>query len=161
MKKLFLVFILFVGFTSLTVAQDYKIGPGVRLGITPGISVKYFLDETSVIEGMFTSRWHGAIITGLYEKQYRILEEFGLSAFFGGGGHIGRWEGYDMHPWYKDDKNHYAAGLDAIVGLEYFFKAMPMSVSLDWKPEFNFVKTEQLQIVEAAITFRWLLFSEK
>lgn len=161
MKKHLLILILILSFTSFINAQDYKTGLGIRLGITPGFSAKHFIDETTAIEGLFTSRYHGAIFTALYEKQFRVLEEEGISVFFGGGAHLGRWRGSDIHPWFKDDKNHHVVGLDAIIGFEYFFKPMPMSVSLDWKPEFNAVKNNNFQFVEGAVTFRWLFMGEK
>lgn len=161
MQKQLLTLILILSFTTVINAQDYKTSIGLRLGITPGFSAKHFIGETTAIEGMFTSRWHGAIFTALYEKQYRVLEEFGLSAFYGGGFHFGRWRGSDIHPWFKDDKNHHVIGLDAICGIEYFFKEQPVSISLDWKPEFNFVKNDAFQYVEGAITLRWLFLADK
>ena len=161
MKKLLLVIVIFLGISTSINAQDYKIGAGIRLGITPGFSAKYFLSETTALEGMFTSRYHGAIFTGLVEKQYNVFEEIGISLFFGGGAHLGRWRGSNIHPWFKDNKSHHVIGLDAICGFEYFFTNMPMSISLDWKPEINLINYNNIEFVEGAITLRWLFFDEK
>ena len=60
--------------------------------------------------------------------------------FFGFGAHIGFWNGdYTYHYWGTTGETYTVVGIDGILGLEYSFKEVPISLSLDWKPAFNFV----------------------
>jgi len=66
----------------------------------------------------------------LYTTQFRM--------FLGGGLHYGSWERY------KDISTPEGTmGLDGIVGFEYTFQQMPVSVSLDYKPSVTYLKGPQ------------------
>ena len=139
MKKLIITLSLaFAGLFSS--AQDYTTSLGVRLGgWENGITVKHFLGEGAAIEGIFSSRWRGWGITGLYEVQSAIGDVDGLYWYVGAGGHIGQ---YDYSYW---GRYNYAKGIttvigvDGIIGLEYIIPDLPLNLSLDWKPAFNLV----------------------
>lgn len=117
-------------------AQDYTTGIGVRGGVANGITVKHFIGETAALEGIVASRWRGWNITGLYEKHARAFQVPTLNWYYGGGAHIGFWNGNHVK-WAKDDKDYTVIGIDGILGLEYTFKEVPFNISIDWKPSFN------------------------
>jgi hypothetical protein len=77
-------------------------------------------------------------ITGLYEVHNRAFDEPGLRWYYGGGGHIGFWDGV-KNPWFNDGDRHSVIGVDMILGIEYTIPGSPVNLSLDYKPGFNLV----------------------
>ncbi len=127
----------FVGFGALQ-AQDYGTGIGIRGGPAQGITVKHFISSTNALEGIVSTRWGGWIITGLYEihaEPFKIRE---LKVFYAAGAHIGWW--YNTDSPLSDTGGQYSIiGIDAILGLEYSFDEIPISIGIDWKPAFNLI----------------------
>ena len=121
------------------IAQDYQTGVGLRAGVSNGLTVKHFLSNRAAIEGMLHTRWKGLLITGLYEVHQDIQEFPGLRWFYGGGAHIGTWNGNKGHPSWRQNHNGYTVfGLDGIIGLDYSFDNAPINLTLDYKPAINF-----------------------
>src|SRR4029077_18222506 len=95
MRKIQLVIILTVLtalFNRLS-AQDYKFGLGLRLStpsptISSSVSVKYFLNDRSAVEGLraFGTRFG---IGGLFEMHQLIGGIQSLNWFYGGGAYVG------------------------------------------------------------------------
>jgi len=124
---------------TVAIAQDYQTGVGLRAGVSTGLTVKHFLTESAAIEGILHSRWKGLLVTGLYEVHRDIRELPGLRWFYGGGAHIGTWNGNKGHPSWRHQHNGYTVfGLDGIIGLDYGFDNAPINLSLDYKPAVNF-----------------------
>ena len=128
-KKLGLVLFIFAvaSFQTLS-AQAYKSAIGLRLSnssptLNNAITGKYFLNESSALEGMlsFGSRF---AVGALYEK-HKPLEAIGLTYFFGAGAFVGL-EGGKAY-----------LGPTGIIGLDYKFETLPLNLSLDWKPELD------------------------
>lgn len=136
MKKTILIF--FIGFclTTLSTAQDYNTGIGLRGGFANGLTIKHFTGTNTAIEGIFASRWRGFQITGLYELHYSFFDVDRLNWYFGGGAHIGLWNG-DYASWGDPGTSYTVVGLDGILGLEYNFREIPINLSADWKPAYN------------------------
>lgn len=154
MKKLFLI-LGFLFCTALMVnAQDYKVGLGLRGGVSQGLTLKYFVSEQNAIEGILTTRWHGTLLTGLYET-HKDLNAIPLRWYYGYGAHLGFWEGFDEHPWFDDNKTHLTLGVDGILGIEYTFDDLPINISLDWKPFFEFVGYSGFQGDSGAFSLRY------
>lgn len=125
-RLLFLCMISLLAFSAQ--AQDYKFAAGIRLSnSTPTLnnsaSIKYFVTETSAIEGLvsFGSRFG---LGGLLEI-HKPLNQSGLRWFYGGGAYVG-FEGGSTY-----------LGPTGIVGLDYKFPNIPLNLSLDWKPELD------------------------
>ena len=139
MKKTFLLIILlsFVGFGALQ-AQDYGTGIGIRGGLAQGITVKHFISSTNALEGIVSTRDHGWAITGLYEIHADPFKISELKVFYGAGAHIGWWYDSDA-PWADAGSEYTIIGIDAILGLEYSFDEIPISISIDWKPAFHLI----------------------
>ncbi len=129
MKCKQLLFLCIISIVSFSVkAQDYKFAAGIRLSnSTPTLnnsaSVKYFVTETSAIEGLvsFGSRFG---VGGLLEI-HKPLHQDGLRWFYGGGAYVG-FEGGSTY-----------LGPTGIIGLDYKFPNIPLNLSLDWKPELD------------------------
>lgn len=139
-KKSFILLITLTLFSTITFAQNYNTGLGVRLGYFNGVTVKHFISENNALEGIASFRWDGFVITGLYEWQKGISGAPGLDYELGVGAHIGAFDGNNLD-WHDNDPfddNVTVIGVDLIAGLEYTFAAAPINLALDWKPAFNF-----------------------
>ncbi|HRY97965.1 MAG TPA: hypothetical protein P5550_02810 [Bacteroidales bacterium] len=136
MHRIILIIALFLGLGLTAGAQEYETGIGLRGGLANGITLKHFTSSDQALEGILTTRWQGFMVTGLLEFQEGLRHE-GLSWFYGFGAHAGFFGGYDGHPWFDDNKDYTVLGIDGILGLEYVFDEVPISVGLDWKPAFN------------------------
>lgn len=136
MKKLLFVSLL-TGIAFIANAQNYKNALGIRGGFSNGITFKHFFSSSSAFELIVANRWKGYNLTGLYEKHKDLGS--GFDWYYGIGGHIGRWHGYDKHPWFKDDKDYSVIGIDLILGIEYTIPGAPINLSLDYKPGYNLV----------------------
>ena len=127
--------------------SDYNTGIGARFGYDGGVSLKHFLKEDAALEGILSIPWgyRGFKLTGLYEIHKPLPNAEGFKWFFGGGGHIGFYNGYYWGNGYY--KNHYyyydrlypVIGVDGIIGLEYKFNEIPFTLGLDVKPYVNFL----------------------
>ncbi len=154
---LLLVFISFFSLSELNAQpKPYQAGLGLRGGFSSGITFKYFLSDVNALEGILTTRWRGFNITGLYEWQRPVFDVDNLYWFYGGGAHLGFWGGYEDHPWFDDTANYSVVGIDGIIGLEYDFAEVPVSLGLDWKPAFNFVGYTGFWADNLAISIRFL-----
>lgn len=111
-------------------AQDYKVAVGIRLSnatptLSNAVTVKYNMTQQHALEGIisFGSRFG---IGGLYELHKQTTVQ-GLNWFYGGGAYVGFESG-----------NTYL-GPTGIIGLDYKFPNVPLNLSLDWKPELDFI----------------------
>jgi hypothetical protein len=141
MKKLALITLTFTCVlfaASRTVAQDYKTALGVKFGgYENGFSVKYFMDQSTALEGILGVRNHGAVLTGLYEKHQQAFNVPLLKLYYGFGGHLGS-VGRGYYKRFGDDefydKSHILLGADAVLGLEYKLPEAPIAISIDLNP---------------------------
>lgn len=140
MKKIVTTFIIVIGFITVSYAQDYRTGIGLRGGFANGLTIKHFIGEKPAMEFIFASRWRGFQITGLYEIHNQAFDVARLKWYYGFGGHVGFWNGdYTYKYWGDQGKDYTVIGIDGILGLEYSFSEIPFNLSLDWKPAFNLV----------------------
>lgn len=136
MKKILLLITLSIFTSGIMVGQDYKTGIGIRAGTSNGLTIKHFTGNTSVLEGIFATRWGGYNFTGLFQKYDQAFRVPRLNWFYGFGGHIGSYQG-EEHRRFDDDESHLLFGIDGIIGLEYNFTGIPFNISLDWKPSID------------------------
>ncbi|MFO7978694.1 MAG: hypothetical protein R6U64_08555 [Bacteroidales bacterium] len=138
MKKFIITSIIACCFVSVSLAQDYNTGIGVRAGISNGLTIKHFVSERAALEGLIASRWQGIELTLLYEIHNQAFNTERLNWYYGFGGHVGFWDGrHTSDRWGEPDQQYTVIGLDGILGLEYNFSEIPINLSLDWKPAFN------------------------
>ncbi len=137
MKRLILI----LGFVFLgvfAVNAQYNAAIGIRGGLSSGITYKNVMGG-SAFEVIAATRYRGLNLTLLFERQNNINEVPGLYWFYGAGGHVGFWQVSRYNPWFETDGDYIVVGVDAIIGLEYVFDVVPISLSIDWKPAFNIV----------------------
>ena len=157
LKKILITLTLTFFISSAGYAQYYKTGLGVKLGASNGISLKHFVNQSNAIEGILASRWRGFHITGLYEVHRPAFNTAGFNWYFGGGAHLGVWNGYDRHPWFDEDDRSYAVvGVDGVLGLEYKFNNAPFTLSLDWKPAINLTGYYGAWLSEGGLAIRYV-----
>lgn len=146
MKKIlhiFFVLSVFVLISSRSSAQnydpDYKIAAGLKFGgYENGLSVKYFMNDNTSLEGILGLRAHGLVISGLYEINQQIANIQGFRFYYGFGAHIGS-VGAGYYKRFNGDSEYYNSsqiliGADGVLGLEYVIPNTPIAVSLDLNP---------------------------
>lgn len=140
MKRILIAIIVMAGCAAAANAQDYSWGVGVRAGgEMGGFSVKHKFDPASAVEAILAMPWDdGFVVTGLYERHVPVIGD-GFNLYYGGGGHIGGWDG------------GLAVGIDGIVGLEYKIANAPIAFSLDYKPIFNIGEDTRFYMADFAL----------
>lgn len=139
MKKLFLLAIAFIGFTTLSNAQDVSPNAiGLRLGDSDGfgaeVSYQRGLGDNNRLE--FDLGWRsgngydGFKLAGLYQWVWNI--DGGFNWYAGAGGGVGSYS-FDNND-FDDETFIFAAG---DIGIEYNFD-IPLLLSLDFRPELGF-----------------------
>lgn len=121
MKIVFFFLALVLASARPGAAQDYTTAAGFRGGLFAGVTVKHFIGKNTAIEGIASTRWRGFDITGLYEIHNPAFGIEGLSWYYGGGGHIGFYDGTHAN-WASTNNAYTVIGIDGIIGLEYVFK---------------------------------------
>jgi hypothetical protein len=61
-------------------------------------------------------------------------------------------------PYYYD--NYVQVGVDGILGLEHTFSEIPLNLSVDWKPELNFINDPDLYVINLSFSARFALKSK-
>lgn len=138
MKKAILLFAVMLSF-GVSHAQEYNTGVGLRGGFASGVTLKHFISRTDALEGILATHYRGLLITGLYQKHTPAFDVMGLNWFYGGGAHLGVYNGRYRRDWFENDGSHAVVGLDGIVGIEYKIQEIPISISVDLKPAFNLI----------------------
>jgi hypothetical protein len=158
MKKLLYGLLLFSFLTvgNESFAQtDYKTAIGLRAGSGNGLTVKHFITDRNALEGILYARWNGLIVGGLYEVHRDIRDVRGLQWFYGGGAHLGTWNNRANPRWGNPNESYTVVGIDGIVGLDYKIQTIPINLSLDWKPAFNFTGNAGFWGDEVALSIRY------
>ncbi len=157
MKKILITLLIVFCSAALSNAQDYRTGVGLRGGFPSGLTVKHFTGEKSALEFLLASRWRGFEITGLYEIHNQAFNVERFKWYFGFGGHVGFWNGdYTYKYWGDPGTNYTVVGIDGILGLEYSFTEVPINLSLDWKPAFNFIGYSGFWVDGGALSIRYI-----
>ena len=157
MKKIVITCLIVFCLVSISYAQDYNTGIGLRAGPYYGLTVKHFMGEKPAFELMLASRWSGFVITGLYEIHNIAFNTERLKWYIGFGGHIGFWNGdYTYRYWGERGTPYTVIGIDGILGLEYSFAEVPINIGVDWKPAFDFVGYSHFWADGGALSIRYI-----
>lgn len=125
-----------------SLGSDYKNAIGIRVGETSGFTYKHMFHQGHAFEGIISAFPYTVGATALYEKHFNTGLE-GLRWYVGGGGHMNIggpttrvYYGYngDVRYRYVYRSGAFAFGADAIGGVEYKFKKIPLALSSDLKP---------------------------
>lgn len=167
LAKPLMIIVLFMLMTADTASAQviteeqprYRTGAGVRAGINPGFSVRHFLDEKVAVTGIIQAsyKYSGRIFTLLYEWHGKIKESERLRWMTGGGFHTGLYRIGMMKDTfgYYHQMNVSTLGFDAIVGMEYMMKKLPLSVGADVKPYVDIVNSG-FGNLDGAVTLRYV-----
>jgi len=114
---------------------------GGRFGNVMGVTYRYALPETrSAVEGILSMQSNSAFrrvrLVGLYEFHQSLVENFNW--FYGFGGSVGSFRDKSADETASGSK--FLLGADGIIGVEYNIPTTLLSVSLDAKPYFDFLK---------------------
>ncbi len=147
----------------------YEQSAGVRLGHTSGITFKKFLVEEESLEITMSGRKNGLQLTTMYlfhqPMEFSFNENF--YAFYGVGGHVG-YEQYkklsrvlrsvDPPTFEFEERTFYVMGVDAMIGLEYRWLSVPVTIGFDIKPYFNFIdlRYTRARFWDSALTFKYV-----
>ncbi len=138
LKKLFLFSSFILVFAISANAQAYKTGIGLRFGYESGLTMKHYFTSFDTGELLATVSPDYFHLTGLYQNQKPMPGVQNMYWYIGAGAHIGTTNKKED----KVIKNRLSIGTDFILGLEFVFPQMPFSMSLDWKPTFNYINNE-------------------
>ena len=155
MRKIILTVILSVSILTLASAQDYKTGVGLRGGLSQGLTLKHFVSSKAAFEGLLSTRWAGFDVTGLYEIHNNAFDVDHLNWYYGGGAHIGFWNGNNT-TWGTAGTDYTIIGIDGILGIEYSFTEAPINIGIDWKPAINLVGYTGFWADGGAISIRYI-----
>ena len=157
MKKFVIICLITFAYVSVSDAQDYNTGIGLRGGFANGITIKHFTGEKAAFEFILASRWRGFEITALYEIHNQAFNTDRLRWYYGFGGHIGFWNGdYTNKYWGTSGTNYTVIGIDGILGLEYSFSEAPFNIGIDWKPAYNFAGYTGFWADGGALSIRYI-----
>ncbi len=169
MKKFWLIVSIVTLFASLALAQETsaakKLDAGLRLGVMNnrgGLVARYALSEKTRIEAAITTPgFNGTIYTGLFEMTFPLGEVKNLSWYFGGGLHMGYWAAAPAR-WNPVTSTFvstkFAIGIDAIAGIQYNMESLvsfPLTLTLDYKPGWDFTSTWADQWADVALSVRY------
>lgn len=159
-----LLLLVFTIITFLSGAQGYQHAIGIRGGISSGFEYRFYTDEYNSYKILLSTRDRGLQLHALKEFHRFDLFDFSeqLVFFFGAGVHAGyeTWDvvhyNYDTR-WYSN-RTSAIAGIDGLVGLEYVFYEIPLSIGLEAKPYIDLFGRETLDIqpFDFAFTIKYL-----
>ena len=144
-----LLFLFILGGIGLTTAQAQNYDKAVGLRYTDfgaGLTGKMFVNETAAIEVILSYRSYGSYssysssllgVMGLYEI-HKDLDNVldGLQWYYGGGAYFSNYS-YKYDSDFFEDYNHTTIGIVGVLGLEYKFEDLPITLSTDWLPSFG------------------------
>ncbi len=152
---------------TLTQAQPYQIGAGLRLGDWYGLQVKKFVSSSKALELIVSPVSRGVHISLLIESHSAISDVRGLYFYGGLGPHLAVWSDGRFNSWSRDhdydrggsaSEGRVALGLDMILGLEYVIPKIPFSIALDWKPGVMILGYPGMIWSDVAISLRYVGF---
>jgi hypothetical protein len=123
-------------------SSDYVTALGVKLypGSGGAVTFKHFIKPTIALEALASFWNRGTRATGLYEFHFDIASAPGLKWYVGPGAHVSLYNGrnYVSNNTYLGGSSYAAIGIDGVIGLDYKFSRIPLDLSADWQPAFEF-----------------------
>lgn len=142
--KIYLILVLIVFPISLS-AQPYENAAGIRAGYSSGLNFKHITNDNLVIEGDGLYNRHGFQFFGVLAYQFSPYDRERLFYYAGGGIFGGNWE------------EEASVGAALLVGSEYVFRDVPLTIGLEWKPMMNVFKTFGHAIPDIGLTVRFVI----
>lgn len=161
--------LLLIGYTSTQAQADYNVGIGLRAGPYSGIGIKFFTPKSDVVghniivggrlfnmvPPSVPSGWNTRL-TYLYTFHFNLSKKNeNWNLLTGIGGHIGaRKRGQSNSPEYPVVQLEY--GVDVLLGIEYTFYPLPMSLQFDIKPTLELLGGTHARWDEIGVTLRYV-----
>lgn len=141
---------------SKTNAQEVYQSVGYRFGGS-GVAYNYIEDQFRGFELMVNFKEHGVQFTGLIQEYRPVKTDRinNLYLYYGAGGHAGYKGSEVLYTATDDDGNCYCSstyrynpviGVDGIVGWQYQFSSIPLTLSLDYKPYLEFLREHTFRL---------------
>jgi hypothetical protein len=127
---------------------------GARFSFGAGVTFQRFMSDRDVIEIMAMQRKGGVGLTGLYEVHMQAFNVRGFKWYLGAGGHVNYYNNQVRGYEYLRTTSS-VAGVDAIIGMEYFFPSTPFQVSVDWKPVINLYNGRNKELDTGGFSVRY------
>ena len=160
MKRIFalLLFTVFIGISAK--AQPYRTSAGLRLGFPYGFTVRHFIDRKNSLELIAAGNMRGFMFAGFIENENRTLIYPGVNWYWGPGIH-GGFVDVRRYPdiYAREDYAGPVMGIDAVLGVEYTFRDIPLNLSFDLMPSLNLAGYTGWNGLNSAISVRYVLFS--
>lgn len=154
MKRILVIALFLMIFAIPVKAQDYGTGIGARGGVFSGVSFKQFISSYDAFEVVGAFHYRGLFIAGMYQRHARAFDVPGLNWYYGGGAHVGFYDGR-YHPHWNAVGNHTQIGANGVVGLEYKIDEIPISVGLDLIPSLDLIQVTRFWM-GGGITVRYV-----
>lgn len=147
-----------------TFAQTFKNAVGIRGGYTSGFEYRIYTDDANSYKFLLGTRNDGVQLYAFKEFHQYDLFDFTdrLVLYYGAGAHVGyeQWQKHYIQEntsWYED-RTALIAGVDGLVGVEYLFYDVPISVGVEAKPYFDLFgrKVFDLDLFDVGFTVRYL-----
>jgi hypothetical protein len=139
------VFVCLLLFTGILKAQNYTRDAGIRLGYPFSVTFRQFYNDDDAIEYMLSIGRHSVTITALKEIFVPALRNLSENTFFeyGFGAHAGIASLYHYRvlnrTYLLNDKMVTSmVGIDGLIGFEYKLSDLPVLLSTDFKPYFEY-----------------------
>ncbi len=151
-KSLLILTALLISFSAFS--QNYSKAVGLRLGSSIGVSYKEFLTAGTAGEGIFDVDIIGKDYmkikaAGYYQFVFDTNVD-GLAFYAGPGISAGVFVNGEY-------KNNFVMSLDAMGGVEYKFRNVPLVLSFDWTPKLQIITDAGLKSANFALTLRYTL----
>jgi hypothetical protein len=157
MNRIKLIVIIFMFLSLAASSQPYTTGAGLRLGFPYGFSVKHFFDRSDAFELIAAANLRGFIVAGFFQNEHEIGIEPRFYWYWGLGVHGGVVDA-ERTP-YLYTKEIYTGpvlGVDALVGLDYVFRRIPLNLSFDILPSINLAGYTGWNGLNTAISVRYV-----
>lgn len=165
MKHIYLI-INFLILATISYAEEPVKAIGIRGGLSSGIEYRVFSGNLTSYKVLLSTRKQGLQLTGM--KEFHVPDAFDIDEeeftfVYGFGAHAGfeSWhrEIYDdiYHISYSERRSGPIAGLDALAGMEYNIREIPLVFGIEVKPYFNLFGKNffQLQPFDFAFTVKY------
>jgi hypothetical protein len=137
--------------------QPFKTAAGLRFGIPYGVSVKQFLDHDDALEFIVAANLRGFVASALFENEHETGLEPRLYWYWGLGVHAGVIDASRTPYLYsREDYAGPVLGVDAVAGLEYVFRNIPLNLALDILPSINLAGYTGWNGLNSAISVRYV-----
>jgi hypothetical protein len=128
---------------------------GIRAGLGSGVTFQHFTNNRNAFEVIAYQRFGAANLTVLAEAHEQMFDVRGLRYYYGAGAHL--WV-FNKNSVLQDNilrENSFALGIDAIVGMAFYLRSLPLQFSVDWKPGINLYGSHYIEWDSGAMSARY------